>query len=155
MSALHTPVLKWTLGGTGWAYFTWTSGEETLRLRTSYVGDALKDLLRATLDLKLGSSATFTHFLGEPGGHRMFFSGIADNAMYVQIVRFDDLLSENNRWAGGVPCWTGRVSVPDFIEAVQAMAAAVLEEHGEEGYHRSWVEAPFPSRELALLQRKP
>ncbi|MEU4777769.1 hypothetical protein [Micromonospora sp. NPDC023633] len=155
MPALHTPALKWALGGPGWAYFTWTSGEETLRLRTSYVGDALKDLLTATLDLKLGSSATFTHFLDEPHGHRMFFSSVADNTMYVEIVRFDDLFTDNNRWAGGVPCWDGEVSVPHFIEAVQDMAMAVLKEHGEDGYHKSWIEAPFPTRELALLQQKP
>ncbi len=126
-----------------------------MHIRTSYIGDALKNLLAATVDLQLGSSATFTHFLDEPSGHRMFFSGVADNAMYVQIVEFDDLYSEDNRWAGGVPRWHGRVSVPHFIDAVRAMAEAVLEKHGEEGYLKSWVHAPFPSRELALLQRNP
>lgn len=146
----RSPVMRWKLGAYGSARFSWDVAGGPIELNTSYVGDALGGLIQAAIDLKIGASATFTHFLGEPGGYRMFFSGAADE-VFVQVVQFDDLQSETERWKGGAIAWAGRVGTADLIEAVRLMGEGVLQENGLDGYQRSWGR-PFPSRELDALQ---
>jgi hypothetical protein len=142
--------MRWQLEAYGSARFSWDVAGGPIEVSTSYLGDALGDLFQAAADLKIGASATFTHFLGEPGGYRMFFSGAAEE-VFVQVVQFDDLHSETERWKGGVLVWAGRVRTRDFIESVRLMGEAVLQENGLDGYQRAWGK-PFPSRELEALQ---
>ncbi|GAA1401164.1 hypothetical protein GCM10009662_23940 [Catellatospora coxensis] len=52
------------------------------------MGDGLSSVLRAALDLKLGSSATIAYLPGEPGGHLIFFVGADNGTVYVQVVFF-------------------------------------------------------------------
>jgi hypothetical protein len=146
----HSLNLEWTLHGSGSAKFSWTLATETVQIYTSYLGDALGGLLRAALDLDLGSSATIAVLLGEPGGYRIFFSG-ATREVYVQIVKFDDLHTIENRWKGGELRWERRISTIQFIDAVQRMAENVLQKYGRDGYRSTWG-APFPIEQLTMLK---
>lgn len=144
--------LTWTLTGTGWADLTWRHGSDTLELGTSYLGDALPDLLDAALDLQLGSSATFTHLLGEPGGHRVFFSGAAE-MVFVQIVMFPDLSAARNWWAGGKPLWSARVRTAEVIAAILAMGEQARAAYPPQDYQQRWGRA-FPEAKLGLLRER-
>lgn len=144
------PAMRWQLGAYGSARFSWDVAGRTIEVSTSYVGDALDGLIRAASDLKVGASATFTHFLSEPGGHRIFFSGAAEE-VFVQLVQFDDLQSETERWKGGVLVWSGRVKTDDFVMSVRLMSELMLQEKGLDGYRRAWGK-PFPVRELEALK---
>jgi hypothetical protein len=141
--------MSWHVSGPGSARWRWEVAGEVVAVHASYLGDALRELLRSAVDLKLGSSATFAHFMGEPGGTRVFFSGAAEE-VFVQVVWFEDLISPEEWWKGGTLRWAGRVPTRAFIEAVRAMAEHVLAEHGEAGYQRAWG-FPFPAEELKWL----
>ena len=126
------PTMRWQLVGHGSARFSWTVAGGLVEVSTSYVGDALGGLIQAASDLKIGASATFTYFLGEPGGYRMFFSGAVEE-VFVQLVQFDDLQTEAERWKGGVLVWAGRVKTSDFVNSVRLMAESLLQESGIDG----------------------
>jgi hypothetical protein len=142
--------MRWQLRAYGSALFGWDVARGPIAVPTSYVGDALADLIQVASDLKLGSSATFMHFLGEPGGYRMFFSGAAEE-VFVQLVQFDDLQSETERWKGGVLVWAGRVGTNEFINSVRSMSELVLQEIGLKGYRKAWGR-PFPVQALEALR---
>jgi hypothetical protein len=128
----------------------WDVAGATLEVPSSYVGDALGELMQTALDLKKGGRSSFCHFLGEPGGYRMFFSG-ADAEVYVQVVRFPDLQSEGARWAGGTVIWAGRILTNGFIESVIGMGNAIIHDLGIDGYRKIWGK-PFPVELLSALQ---
>ncbi|MFH8394278.1 hypothetical protein [Streptomyces sp. NPDC018036] len=140
--------MQWILSGYGSARFIWMIGSERVEIPSSYIGDALDGLMQAALDLQLGSSATFAYFMGEPDGYRMFFSGASDE-VYVQVVHFVDLQSEEGRWAGGTVSWAGRVGKDAFIDDVCSMGEKVIRDNGSDGYERAWGK-PFPA---SLLQK--
>jgi hypothetical protein len=150
-SSVVDVTLEWTITGHGSAQLTWSAGDAVIPIRTTYMGDGLRSLLRAANDLKLGSRATFTLLLREPSGHAIFFSG-ADREVHAQIVFFPYMdHSEDRRWSGGELKWSGRVGVGSLLLAARHMAESVLEHHGLDGYLRDW-EMPFPTDELARLQ---
>ncbi|CAL9330234.1 hypothetical protein SUDANB6_00057 [Streptomyces sp. enrichment culture] len=142
--------MHWKLGGHGSPDWHWEVAGEHLRVHTTYLGDALRSLLRSARDLQLGSGSSIAHFPGEPGGTRVFFSG-AEEEVYVQLVDFPGLQSTANRWAGGTPVWAGRVSTAGFVEDVRSMAERLLAEVGEERCLKQWG-GPFPLRELEALR---
>ncbi len=152
MSEFSLRKLEWTLTGPGSAKFSWETEGEKVEIHTSYLGNALDGLLLAALDLRLGSSATMAILLGEPGGHRIFFSG-AEERVYVQIVRFDDLFTVENRWKGGELRWHGRVPTTDVIDGVRKMAERVLDHYGSDGYSKLW-KSPYPHDLLNRLQAR-
>jgi hypothetical protein len=142
--------LRWVISGPGSANLLWTLEASTVRIHTTYVGDALGSVMRAAIDLRIGSSSTYATFEGEPGGTRVFFNR-SDDQGYVQIVDFPRMSSKHS-WEGGVLRWSGCVPVAEFVEGVRAMAEAILSEHGESGYARLWGGIPFPMRQLTVLQ---
>lgn len=143
--------LRWNVKGVGSADLHWVVGSEELTVHTTYLGDGLGSLLQAALDLQLGSSATVALLQGEPAGTWFIFSGAADE-VYVQIVQFDDIQSEERRWSGGFCRWHGRVEVAGLIVAVRRMAEEALARAGSaERYQRDWGGIPFPMEKLAAL----
>lgn len=144
--------LRWALRGHGWARFTWISGSTSVEIATSFVGDALRDLLRAARDLQLGSSATFTHLLSEPSGHRIFFNSDTEK-VYVQIVSFENLHSDNNTWAGARLRWEGLTGKRQLVGSIITMAEQARHEYPDDEYERRWG-FPFPAEELSLLRGK-
>jgi len=142
--------MHWYVRGFGSAVLVWNVAGETLEVPSSYVGDALVELMQTAFDLKKGGRSSFCHFLGEPGGYRMFFSG-AEIEVYVQVVRFPDLQSEGARWANGTLVWAGRIQTARFIESVIGMGNAIINDLGINGYQNAWGK-PFPEELLSALQ---
>ncbi|HEY3870058.1 MAG TPA: hypothetical protein VGM10_16965 [Actinocrinis sp.] len=114
------------------------------------MGDALAELFRAALDLKLGSSASLAHLAGEPGGWRVFFSGAADLVL-VQIVRFPDLSSPQRWWTGGQLAWSARVRTEEVIAAILDMGERARAAYPAQEYEQRWG-LPFPDAGLELLR---
>jgi hypothetical protein len=144
--------MRWSLTGPGSARLTWTVNDDACVLGSSYVGDGLSSVLQAALDLKLGSSATIAYLSGEPGSHLIFFAGADNGTVYVQVVLFPVLESGENKWAGAMPRWAGRLSIAGYITATRVMAEAVLDEYGDDGYVKASGGLRFPSDILSALQ---
>ncbi|MET8282980.1 hypothetical protein [Micromonospora sp. NPDC005174] len=145
--------LRWDVKNVGSADLHWVVGSDDLTVHTTYLGDGLGSLLQAALDLQLGSSATVALLVAEPAGTWFIFSG-ATEEVYVQIVEFDDVGSDDHRWSGGVSRWHGRVEVAGLISAVQRMAEEALDRAGSlDRYQRNWGGIPFPSEKLAALRQ--
>jgi hypothetical protein len=151
MEEAISPNLNWRLLGPGSAGCYLELGGQDVELRTSYLGDALRGLMRAALDLKVGSSSALAYFLGEPAGYRMVFSGGEQGEVYMQVVYFSDLQSEGREWMDGKVLWAGLISIEGFIAAVRRMGGEVVVEYGEEGYLKIWG-MPFPGDMLRLLE---
>ena len=142
--------MYWGLMGPGTATWHWSAAGKDLEIQTTYLGDALKSLLRSARDLQVGSRSSFVVLEDEPSGTRVFFSDARED-VYVQVVCFSDVQSTANRWAGGKPIWAGRVSTAGFIDEVRSMAEQLLVEFGEARYLKEWGH-PFPMRELEALR---
>jgi hypothetical protein len=142
--------MRWDVVGPGSANLTWAVDDELLELRTTYVGNGLRSLLQAALDLRNGSSASIASLPTEPGAHVFLFGG-AGERVYVQILFLKDEYAEDP-WLGARRRWAGRIRVDAFVTATTDMGQAVLDQHGDAGYRRAWRDIPFPSRELNRLQ---
>lgn len=152
MTTVEELSLRWDIPRTGSArLYLSVRGSDEIFIRTSYIGDGLASILRAAIDIQLGSSSSFAVLLGEPGGYRIFLSNAADE-VYVQIVGFQDLQSKVDSWKGGELKWEAHVLVDELIQAIIRMAESVLEEYGEAGYLRLWGGIPFPAERLSVLR---
>ena len=143
--------MEWVLKGPGSAWFVWDVEDTRIRIGTTYLGDGLASVLGMAIDLSLGAGATFAVLEGEPGGHRIFCSGAAD-AVFIQVVRFEDLSDPGTWWKDADLRWHGRVPVADVVDSARAMAAEVLERHGAEGYSKQWG-MPFPMGRYEKVQQ--
>ncbi|MFF1626951.1 hypothetical protein [Streptomyces sp. NPDC058272] len=149
---MATPSLNWKMTQSGSANFILSFPRDAVEIHTTYVGDGLGSVVRAAVDLGLGSSSAIAFLPAEPGGTCLFF-GDARETAYMQIVRFSDMQSESGRWSGGYLQWHGRVDVEEFIRNVALMGDEVLSRcGGSEGYSRKWGGIPFPSGELKSLR---
>lgn len=144
--------MRWEIVGPGWAKLTWVADNQVLEMTTSYTGHGLQSLLQAAADLRHGSSASLAWLSDEPHAHVFVFTGAAER-VYAQILVVPDEYAEDP-WAGAQRRWAGRVPVVALITAAARMAQTVLDQYGEAGYQRAWRDMPFPSRELAALQRE-
>jgi hypothetical protein len=149
---VNSLTLHWHVGGPGSATFSLVLSQETVAVHTTYVGDGLGSMLQVALDLQGGSSSAIGFLPAEPGGTCLFFSG-ADTDTYLQVVRFDEMSSEDRRWSGGKLCWHGRLDVELFIAQVAVMAADVLVNcGGTEAYSATWGGIAFPADKLDQLR---
>ena len=143
--------MEWALKGPGSAWFIWDVEGTRIQIGTTYLADGLASVLDMAIDLSLGAGATFAVLEGEPGGHRIFCSGATD-AVFVQVVGFEDLGGPGTWWKGADLRWHGRVPVADVVDCVRAMAAGVLEGYGAEGYRKEWG-MPFPMERYEKVQQ--
>ncbi len=146
--------LRWTIRNFGSARLAWAADQEIIEIATTYIGDGLRSLLRAALDLRLGSTATVAGLPGEPAGHVLQFTGAAED-VYVQIVFLPNADGRGDRWRGAELRWAASIPVRSYVAAATRMAEAVLAEHGADGYQHLWGGTTFPSAELASLQAEP
>lgn len=143
--------LHWNMGHPGSADLALRFRREVIEIHTTYVGDGLRSVVQAAIDLRLGSSSAIAFLPAEPGGTCLFFGG-ADEDVYLQVVRFADMQSESGRWGGGSLRWHGRIGVREFIRGVMLMADEVLVQcGGSDAYSRG--DISFPSRELEALRQ--
>ncbi|GIF09950.1 hypothetical protein [Actinoplanes siamensis] len=142
--------MRWEIVGSGWAKLTWIADDDELQVITSYTGHGLQGLLRAAVDLHLGSGSSLAWLSDEPHAHVFLFTGAAEH-VYVQILRLPDEYAEDP-WIGAKRRWAARIPVRAFITAAVNMAQAVLDQYGETGYKQAWRNMSFPSHELAVLR---
>ncbi|WP_148308133.1 hypothetical protein [Actinoplanes friuliensis] len=144
--------LRWRITGSGSATFCLDLREETVEIHTTYVGDGLGSVLQAALDLQGGSSSAIAFLPAEPGGSCLFFGG-ASSRVYLQIVDFQDMSSEDGRWGGGRLRWNGHVSVDRFVRQAATMAEDVLAEYQDAASYRvAWGGIPFPVDNIRRLR---
>jgi hypothetical protein len=142
--------LSWSLRGVGSAKLTWSpAGDEPVHIFTTYLGDALPELVEVGIALTLGARQSFATLLGEPVGHRIFFLG--DEMIYIEIVRFEDLTSSEERWNRGTVRWTGRISRMSLIESIRNMTESFRDQHDVNEYERLWG-FPFPVERYEMLR---
>lgn len=146
--------LRWTIRDYGSARLMWVADQEVIEIAMTYIDDGLRSLLRAALDLRLGSTATVAGLSGEPAGHVIVFAGAAED-VYIQIVHLPRYEAGGDPWQDAKRRWAARVPVRSYITAATSMAEAVLAEHGVDSYQRLWGDITFPSAELASLQAEP
>ena len=143
--------LSWSLRGVGSAKLTWSPArEEPVCIFTTYLGDGLSELVEMGIALALGVRQSFATLLGEPVGHRIFFSG--DEKLYVEIVKFEDPMSPEGRWNHGKVRWAGQVSRFSFVESIRGMIETVSDMHDLDEYERIWG-FPFPAERYEMLRR--
>jgi hypothetical protein len=154
---------EYRLTGTGWAEARIADGTSEAVITASYLSDALGDLIRAVRHLLEGAAETRCSWEEEPGEYRWIFLR-AGNDVRLTILEFDDL------W--GWPAEDGGVAVPSpepdergdlqfsttqplavLARAIAEGAQATLDEHGETGYLAEWIEAPFPTYDLAQIRQ--
>ena len=144
--------LRWRIVGPGSATFSLDLPKEAVEIHTTYVGDGLGSVLQAALDLQGGSSSAIAFLPAEPGGSCLFFGGASSRA-YLQVVDFEDMLSEGRRWGGGRLRWNGHVSIDRFVRQAATMAEEVLEEYENVASYRvAWGGISFPVDNLRLLR---
>lgn len=136
--SVETLKVSWSLRGVGSAKCTWSPAEEeSILIYTTYLSDGFSELIEVGIALRLGARTSFATLLGEPVGHRIFFSE-SGGSISVEIVRFDDPMSPEDGWNRGKVRWSGTLSKTVLIEAILDMAESVLREHDLDGYQREW-----------------
>jgi hypothetical protein len=149
--------LRWTgrWGRLARRLFVWIFPQETVEIHTTYIGDGLRSVLQAAIDLQMGSSSAIAFLPAEPGATCLFFAG-ADTNVYLQVVHFSDMESERHRWSGGSLRWHGRINVGHFVRQSLLMAQDVLGQCGSgDTYSKVWGGASFPIDKLEILRGSP
>lgn len=146
-----TVCLDYKLVGLGWAACSLTVGDKHIDLTASYIGDALGDLVTATLFVMQGESEAQFSFQEEPGRYQWTLRRIADDRIAISIAEL-----ERNVPAGpneeGVEVFQATCDRLAFARAMVTALDEVLREHGPEGYREKWVEYDFPLAEYRELK---
>jgi len=135
---------KYELTGIGWADGCIEMNSSTVYFATSYITDALDDMLKALNALipELSSypvSKTQFEWNEEPGGTVWTLSKI-DDSLHVQITSFEDLRNKKQQ----VIELDETCSIVEFTGAVVQALDLLLRQNGREGYKEKWVNYDFP-----------
>jgi hypothetical protein len=141
---------QYSLTGSGWAEARVKSGSASAHLRVSYLSDALGDLLLAVLDIHRGAPAATCSWEEEPGEWRWLFTARGDR-LEVRILGFKDMY-DHEPVSAGREVFAADEPADDVTRAVAGAARRLLDEMGEDEYHRRWVEHPFPIEALVALE---
>jgi hypothetical protein len=140
---------SYRLTGTGWAEARLSDGDHSVALSASYLSDALGELLLAIACLQEGAQDAECFWEEEPGEYRWLLRRDGDSVV-VTVVAFDDCwphLPIDDREV----VFTTRASLKEVATAVVTGCRAVLDDWGEEGYLKKWVEHPFPTELLEIV----
>ncbi len=134
--------LQFTLTGVGWVAGHVQVGDVNAEFSASYLSNALGGLVGATVKLLQGAASERVSFDEEPGEYRWVLAR-DQQQLHLQLLWFDEL------WGGlpddkGVVRMTALVELSAWASAVKRCCDRLLAEHGLDGYHDKWVEAPFP-----------
>lgn len=123
--------------------------EHSVALSASYLSDALGELLLAIACLQEGAEEAECFWEEEPGEYRWLFRRDGDSVV-LTVVAFDDCWPHLPIEDGEV-VFTTRASLKDIATAVVTGCRAVLDDWGEEGYLKKWVEQPFPTELVDIV----
>ncbi|ACT03185.1 hypothetical protein [Paenibacillus sp. JDR-2] len=136
---------EYELTGIGWVDGCIEMNSTTFYFATSYITDALNDMLMALNALipEISpypvSKAQFK-WNEEPGGTVWTLSKIDDDSMRVHIVSFEDLRNKKQQ----VIELDETCSIQEFSEVVVQALDLLLKQYGRKGYKEKWVNYEFP-----------
>lgn len=122
------------------------------RLTASYLSDALGNLLEAVGVLLEGATEATCSWDEEPGEYRWLFTR-AGSTVHLRILALPDQFPPQPDSAGTVVFET-TAPLPVVAAAVAHGAAEVLARHGEKEYLEKWVDYPFPTELLQMVQAR-
>ncbi|MEV5024543.1 hypothetical protein [Paenibacillus sp. LPE1-1-1.1] len=143
---------KYELTGRGWASGFIEMNSNTVYFATSYITDALDEMLKALILLNPElspypvSNSQF-EWNEEPGGTVWKFRKI-DDLLNVQIMSFENLRNKKQL----VIELNESCSISEFSEAVVQALELLLSLHGKEGYKEKWVNYDFPTHNYLKLK---
>jgi len=144
---------EYELTGIGWANGCIEMNSSTVYFATSYITDALNDMLKALNALipevsLYPVSETQFEWNEEPSGTIWTLSKISDDTLRVQIMSFEDLRNKKKQVIGLDE--TG--SILEFTRAVVQALDLLLKQHGREGYKEKWINYEFPMNKYLKLK---
>jgi hypothetical protein len=142
---------SYRLTGTGWAEARIADEESWATITASYLSDALGELLEAVGVLLEGADEARCSWQEEPGEFRWIFRRTSSDVR-LRVLSFPDQIPPEPD-ADGTPVFETRQSLAALAAAIADGAQAVLDEYGEDGYRTQWVDSPFPSGHLSMIQR--
>ena len=128
--------IAYRLDDAGWADCDVAIGSSTTTVEASYIGDALRDLVQATLAVVEGSPYAVARFLDEPGECRFVLEPQGDQ-IRVRILEFPETFSEEPDGAGTVRL-DAICALREFAEVILTATRAVLDTHGLQSYKEKW-----------------
>lgn len=143
---------SYRLTGTGWAEARVSDEHHSVVLTASYLSDSLGELLLAIATLQDGDTSAVCSWQEEPGEYRWLFSTDGD-VVTIKVLAFPDWWPPRPD-EEGVVVFTTKQHLNGIATAIVAGSRAVLEEWGEEGYLAKWVDFPFPTGLLELIEAK-
>jgi hypothetical protein len=141
---------SYALSGAGWGVATVSDTNATVSMGTSFLSDVLGDLIQAVGTLLEGAPSARCSWELEPGEYRWIFNRL-NGDVSVRILVFADAWSHSPDSEGRVVFETVGPT-QDTARAIADGLSEVLEEHGEDGYRQLWIEHPFPTGSLRLVQ---
>lgn len=143
---------KYELIGRGWASGFIEMNSNTFYFATSYITDALDEMLKALILLNpelspFPVSNSQFEWNEEPGGTVWKFRKI-DDLLHVQTMSFENLRNKKQL----VIELNESCSILEFSEAVVQALDLLLSIHGKEGYKEKWVNYDFPTNNYLKLK---
>jgi hypothetical protein len=136
--------LTYKLDDAGWASVSIRDGQFKIDLAVSYLHDSLRELAEAAISIRDGSPTAEVVFMDEPGESHLVLS-LDDDGLLYELRRYNDWCSWGNAPKDGFEVLhQGRALEWEFLACIRRQLAAILKEHGEDGYFKSWIEHPFP-----------
>ena len=140
---------SYELEGKGWSRARLRIGERRAEVTASYLSDALRDLMAATLAIVEGADQASVSWAEEPGEYRWALRRASGNQMELRVKWFDKLLTRRTE---GSLHFDASCDVNAFAAAIGLAARTLLQELGADGYARQWGKHDFPLSELRALE---
>lgn len=141
---------SYRLTGTGWAEARVADDQSHVIVTASYLSDALRSLIEAVALVLEGVTEAGCSWDEEPGECRWILRREPD-ALSIEILAFDELWGDKPDDVGRSVFRT-RQDPMRVGRAVLSAAQRLVDELGEAGYERQWVEHPFPTDALERLR---
>lgn len=150
--------IAYDLGEHGWSKFTLTVGDQTTEVGAfGYCTDALGDLVRAALAIAASAFRAEVSLDGEPMEWRLIvqreWRSPVPDLFAIKVLVFEDIYERQAEDAGDLE-FEAHATGDAFARAVAAVAQAIWDEHGADGYNRLWAGSDgFPLKALRALQK--
>lgn len=136
---------EYDLTGVGWADGCIEINSTIVHFASSYITDALYDMLKAVNSLipvvsPYPVSMAQFEWNEEPGGTVWTLSKNDGNSLRVQIKSFEDLRNKKQE----VIELDETCSIYDFTSTIAQTLDLLLRKYGQEGYKEKWVNFDFP-----------
>lgn len=135
--------INYRLSGLGWAECLLDVNGHELNMLASYLSDALKSLINATIKMLGGNNYSWAYFVGEPTGYTWKFNRIDQHRAYLKIV-YNDFNEEDDNKDNRSSLLEVKIDIYEFAESLDKALSNLLRNYGLNGYQEQWAEDPFP-----------